>query len=109
VTPHDEQALRDLRRFRATAERISARGFDAFSDADDDILRLAARSLVINMSAAVDRLSPEFRARFPQVPWSSVRATRNIVAHAYDQVNDRVIWAAVTVDIPKLVDLLTSE
>lgn len=104
----DRRALDDLRRFRRTAERIAARGRDAFFDPDDDILRLAARMVVINVAAAAERLSKQFRSQFEEIPWQSVRATRNYVAHAYDQVNDRVIWSAICRDIPELVDRLTS-
>lgn len=102
----DARALADLSRFRATALRIAARGPEAFFDPEDDILRLAARSVVINVAAAVDRLSDGFRAQFDNVPWTAIRSTRNYVAHAYDQVNDRVIWTAMRRDVPDLVDRL---
>lgn len=105
-TAKDARALADLRRFRTTALRIAARGDAAFFDPDDDILRLAARSVVINVAAAVDRLSDDYRAQFSDVPWRAIRATRNYVAHAYDQVNDRVIWTAMRRDVPDLVDRL---
>lgn len=88
------------------ALRIADRGPDAFFDPGDDILRLAARSVVVNVVAAVERLSDGFRATFDDVPWSAIRATRNYVAHAYDQVNDRVIWTAMCRDVPDLVDRL---
>lgn len=106
VNEKDLRALADLRRFRATALRIAAHGQPAFFNPEDDILRLAARSVVVNVSAAVDRLSEDFRAGFPELPWRAIRSTRNYVAHAYDQVNDRVIWTAMCRDIPELVDRL---
>lgn len=104
--PQDARVLADLERMRATALRIAERGQDAFFDVDDDILRLAARSVMVNIAAAVERLSGDFRAQFDDVPWSAIRATRNYVAHAYDQVNERVIWAAMCRDVPELVDRL---
>jgi uncharacterized protein with HEPN domain len=104
----DERALADLRRFAATARRIAARGREAFLDPDDEIPRLAARTVVINTSAALDRLSPTFRERFPDVPWASIRATRNFIAHAYDDVNDRIVWSAIAREIPDLVARLTA-
>lgn len=103
---HDRRALADLQRFRGTALRIAARGREAFFDPEDEILRLAARTVVINVATAVDRLSQDFRSRFDHVPWPAIRATRNYVAHAYDQVNGRVIWTAMVRDIPELVDQL---
>ena len=106
VGEKDARALADLGRFRATALRICARGRGAFFDPDDDIFRLAAGSVVINVAAAVERLSEDFRVQFPDLPWSAIRSTRDYVAHAYDQVNDRVIWMAMCRDIPELVDRL---
>ena len=44
-------------------------------------------------------------ARYHQVPWSDMRAMRNIVAHEYDRVNLRVIWNSIQQDLPPLAPL----
>ncbi|TDD99069.1 DUF86 domain-containing protein [Jiangella asiatica] len=97
------RVLDDVKQFARTAERIVGRGREAFVDPDDDIVRRAGRSVIIDVSAAVDRLPDDFRARFPDVPWRDIRDTRNYVAHQYDGVRDDLIWSTLTSHLPALV------
>ena len=63
------------------------------------------RNLEIIGEAA--RLVPDHvTSRHQQVPWSDMRAMRNIVAHEYDRVNLRIIWDAVHNDLPPLIPVL---
>ena len=63
------------------------------------------RNLEIFGEAA--RLVPEHIAsRHDQVPWTDMRAMRNIVAHEYDRINLRTIWDTGHNDLPPLVPLL---
>lgn len=41
---------------------------------------------------AARRLSPEARAKFPDIPWKLVTAMRNILIHDYDDVDLNVVW-----------------
>ena len=95
--------LQDLGRFARSAERIVARGREAYLDPNDDLLRRAGRSVIVDVSAAVDRLPEAFRAQFPGIPWRNIRDTRNYIAHQYDLVRDDVIWEALRTDVPDLV------
>lgn len=102
-----ERVLNDLRAFAATAARIVARGREAYFDGDDDILRRAGRSVIVDVSAAVDRLPSSFTQRFPDVPWRDIRATRNRIAHQYDAARDELIWETLSSGVPELVRHLT--
>jgi hypothetical protein len=93
----------DLERFERSAARIVAHGRRPFLDPADDILRRAGRSVVIDVSAAADRLPDAVKTAHPEVPWRAIRTTRNIVAHAYDDVNEEYIWEALRTDIPRLI------
>jgi hypothetical protein len=93
----------DIEDFGLSAARIVARGRDAFFDPTDDILRRAGRSVIVDTSAAVDRLPDDLREAHPEIPWQGIRATRNFVAHAYHQVNDEYIWEALRTGIPALI------
>ena len=37
-----------------------------------------------------------------QIPWASIRAVRNIVAHAYETVDAARLWSIATINIPAL-------
>jgi uncharacterized protein with HEPN domain len=99
-----ETVVADIARFGRTANRIVQRGREAFFDPDDDILRRAARSVIIDVSEAVTRLPDEVRDAHPEIPWRAIRTTRNIVAHAYDEVNDEYVWEALRTGVPELVE-----
>jgi uncharacterized protein with HEPN domain len=52
---------------------------------------------------AARRLSSTFCEATPTVPWRRIIATRHILAHDYDEVNDETVWRIATVHIPELV------
>jgi len=40
------------------------------------------------------------RARCPDVPWRDLAGFRDRLAHAYDALDDRVVWDAVRRSVP---------
>lgn len=102
-----DRLLDDLRQFARSAERIVARGREAFLDPDDDLLRRAGRSVIVDVSAVVDRLPGEFQARYPDIPWRNIRDTRNYIAHQYESVRDDLIWEALRTHVPDLIRRIT--
>lgn len=92
-------ALRDFLRFCDTAaEVIVARGKAAY-DADE-ALRLAAESILHKVGEAVARLPEEFTGAHPEVAWRAMKATRNLVAHRYDQIDYDILWAGLARQLP---------
>lgn len=51
---------------------------------------------------ACGQVSRELRGRHPEVPWSTIKAFRNIVVHTYFDLDGNLIWQAATDDVPKL-------
>jgi uncharacterized protein with HEPN domain len=58
------------------------------------------------MGEAVKRLSPEFRARYPNVPWQEMAGMRDILIHSYDDVDLRIVWDAAKDHLPPLLQTL---
>lgn len=52
---------------------------------------------------ATKRLSQELRAMHPDVPWHEVAGTRDILIHAYRDVDLDLVWTIATQDIPDLL------
>lgn len=50
----------------------------------------------------VNDLSDEFIANHPQIQWHQIRGFRNIIAHAYDNVEPDILWDSIDHDIPQL-------
>ena len=67
------------------------------------VLDAVTRNLEIIGEAAA-KLDASFRQMHPQIPWRSIIDTRNILIHAYDQVNPGVLSGIVERDIPELLD-----
>jgi uncharacterized protein with HEPN domain len=50
----------------------------------------------------INRMAPEFIAQHPQLPWDDMRDMRNIIIHAYFDVDFEIVWQTVHEDLPKL-------
>ena len=95
--------LADVARFAVSARRVVDRGHDRFVDPDDDDQRRIARSLIVDLSAAADRLPEPFRAARPEVDWRGIRAVRSFIAHDDDGTDDEILWQAVATRFPAIV------
>ncbi len=51
---------------------------------------------------AVQKLSPEFKARYPTIPWNKIVAMRNKMIHEYFGLKLDVIWKTIQDDLPIL-------
>jgi uncharacterized protein with HEPN domain len=94
--------LNDIIRFADAASRLVARGKSAYDS--DETLRLAAEAILHKVGEAVVRLPDEFIAAYPDVAWRSMKATRNIVAHKYEQIDYDIIWNALAHRLPAEAD-----
>ncbi len=92
----------DLERIAICAERvIEYTAALSFEDFIADGLRFDAtlRNLEI-MGEAAKRVSESVRARFPDEPWRDLTGFRDRLAHAYDALDDRIVWDAVRHSVP---------
>jgi uncharacterized protein with HEPN domain len=65
------------------------------------VVDAVCRNLEI-IGEAASKLDPEFRQIHEDIPWRSIINTRNLLIHAYDQVNPAVLGDIVERDIPEL-------
>lgn len=100
----DLQRISRIRKYCATIQRTVSRygnDFDSFIS-DIDYQHSVAFSL-LQIGELVGGLSADFRrSTADQMPWSSMKGMRNIVAHDYGNVSRKHMWATVTTDIPAL-------
>ncbi len=67
-----------------------------------DLLQSAVLQKLTIIGEAAARLSPEFKASAPHIPWSDIAAFRNIAVHAYFSVQWPIVWVAATDEAPLL-------
>lgn len=73
----------------------------------NEMLHDAVMLQLVVLGEAAGKLSNELRAAHPDIPWKKIRATRNVVAHAYAIVDLDRIWIAVTEGLPAILEALT--
>ena len=58
-------------------------------------------NLVI-LGEAANQVDPQFQAKHPDIPWSSIIGTRNVIVHGYDQVRLPILWEIIHNDLKDL-------
>ena len=102
--------LDDLHRLSVSARKIVGHGQHAFESVNGDLLRLAAKAVLIGLFTFADRLPESFRADHPAVPWRNIRALRNFLAHDYDGTDYAIVWGVLADDLPGIArELLDAE
>jgi uncharacterized protein with HEPN domain len=71
--------------------------------ASQEMLKSAICWQLCIIGEAITRLSPEFRAKNPQIDWKAIRGTRNFLAHRYELIDWSIIWATGTESVPELL------
>jgi len=103
--PRVRQSLNDLLDQAEVTARLVARGRAAYDR--DEMLRLAAESLLIRLGECVDRIDkadPGFVPAHPALELRSLKDTRNVLAHGYDIVDHALVWSIITANIPAVAD-----
>lgn len=73
----------------------------------NEMLHDAVMLQLVVIGEAAKHLSDEFRTAHPEIPWAKIRATRNVVAHAYQSVELDRIWSAVSQGLPAILEALS--
>lgn len=97
----DRDALEDIRDNIARVMRF-VEGYDLDRFVDDDKTFYAATRCLEIISEATRRLTPAFKARFPEIPWKQAAGSGSIYRHGYEHVQERRVWATIHDALPPL-------
>ena len=100
--PRDRAVLLDIVRAAELILEFSA-GMDETAFLNDVKTQSAILHQLLVMGEAVKRLSSDFRADHPQIPWSLIAGMRDILIHGYDIVDLEEVWQTVVMDVPELL------
>lgn len=70
---------------------------------EDRLLELGLVRLVEIVGEAAAKVTSDFQAAQPQIPWAQAAAMRNRLAHGYDEIDLDVLWDTIQDDLPALV------
>lgn len=90
-----------LRAARLAIEFKADADFSRF--VDDLKTQSAILHQLLVIGEAVKRLSPEFRAAHPEVPWKLIAGMRDKLIPFYEGVELEEIWRTTTTDLPHLI------
>ena len=77
-------------------------GVDESDFLQNEMLQSAVLQKLTTIGEAASKLGETFTSRYPQVPWRSIVAFRNIAVHEYFAVEWPIVWIAATEDTPSL-------
>lgn len=95
-----------MRACRAVAGFIA--GFDEPGFRASDLLRSAVARKIEIVGEAARRLSAEFRAAHPEVPWRQIVGMRDRLIHGYDDIDRGKVWSVAAEELPALEKVLSS-
>ncbi len=92
--------LHDILEAIEAIESYKVLTYEAF--VDDDKTQDAIMFNLIIMGEAANQIPVEFQVQHPEIPWSSIIGTRNVIVHGYDQVKLPIIWDIIQKDLQSL-------
>ena len=81
-------------------------GVTFYSYTQDKKLQLAVERALEIIGEAARRVSESYRQEHREIPWPSIIAQRNVLAHEYGEIKQELIWKVATIRIPELISLL---
>ena len=79
--------------------------YEAFAE-DEKTQAAVIRELEI-IGEAAGRVSTEFVVSHPELPWRQMVSMRNRMIHGYDDIDLVIVWRALRLNLPDLIDLIT--
>lgn len=96
----DRERLLDILEAIERIEKYAVRGRAAF-DEDELIQNWMLHNLQV-IGEAARALSTSTVDHHPEVDWAEIVGMRTILVHRYFDVDNEVVWSAVSEDIPQL-------
>ena len=86
---------------RAIQEFVVGKKLEEY--ARDRMMRGAVERHLEIIGEAARNLSESLRGEHPEIPWRTIIAQRNVLAHEYGEIRHERIWAVATGRIPELI------
>ena len=96
----DKKKLEDILNAIVAIEGYSVSDYDIFIS--DSKTQDAVLYNLIIIGEAAHWVSDKFQEQHPEIPWTSIIGTRNLIVHGYDQVRLQIVWEILQNDLDNL-------
>ncbi len=102
----DQERLLDILEAIEKIERYPSSDIEAFADNEMQQVWVIHHLQIIG--EAVYGLSPQFRAFYPEIPWSQIIGMRHVLVHGYFEIDLDIVWAVIEKELPPLKGAIES-
>ena len=103
IEERDKSYLQRMVEYCERIEEAKARFGNTFEDyVKDADFRDVVCMNIFQIGEMANQISDKTQTIFEEIPWKQMYAIRNILAHAYIKIDDKIVWDTVVNDIPKL-------
>lgn len=67
---------------------------------------VASLHLIQRLGEAASRLTADFRAAHPELPWAQMIGLRNRIVHSYDDIDPDIVWQVASADVEPVIAAL---
>ena len=101
----DEAYLLDML-LAARKIMLFTQAFDSERFSADEVMQQAVMRLIQIIGEAARKISEEFKAEHPEIPWTGIIGMRHRLIHEYFRIIPEKVWQVVEKDIPALITLI---
>ena len=96
--------LADISAQISFTDYIVGQGRDKYFSVDNDglVLRRAAQKAIEIVAEATKKLPETFKEQHTEVPWREIVNMRNRMTHAYNEIDDDLVWQVLVTRLPEL-------
>ncbi|MEO7993643.1 MAG: HepT-like ribonuclease domain-containing protein [bacterium] len=72
----------------------------------DWLKQIAVAKMMELIGESARKLPDDLKAKHPEIPWKGMVGMRNILAHLYYEADFEKVWEAVTVHMPRVLEVV---
>jgi len=103
MSPRDwSERIQDILDAIAEIQAFTLGMNDEIFKADAKTIRAVELDFIV-IGEAANQLPDDIEEKYPEIPWSLMRAMRNRLVHVYFAVDPKLLWDTIQNDLPTLV------